>query len=90
MTEAAVQAFAERLQIDRAFRDRLTAANPEERLQIARESGFDVGPRDADAIRTLFGAEELSDEVLEDATGGFFPPPLMTQPLPGDIPGGPG
>ena len=72
VTDSAAQAFVERLSTDEGFRDQLAAApTPEERLRIANDAGFAVGPDDVGAIRSAVGIEELSDEDLEKVAGGM-------------------
>ena len=71
MTEETVRAFVERLSSDEAFRNRLAAApTPEERQEMAREAGYDLGAGDMPAIKAALGIEELSDEDLEKVAGG--------------------
>jgi predicted ribosomally synthesized peptide with nif11-like leader len=72
MTEETIKAFVERLSSDEAFRDRLAAApTPEERQEMARAAGYDVGAEDMPAIKSALGIEELSDEDLEKVAGGI-------------------
>ena len=72
MTEETIKAFVERLSSDEAFRDRLAAApTPEERQEMARAAGYDVGAEDMPAIKSALGIEELSDEDLEKVAGGM-------------------
>ena len=79
MTNDAAQAFVERLSTDEAFRDQLAAApSPEDRLRIANDAGFAVGPDDVGAIRSAAGIEELSDDDLEKVAGGMSDGEIMT------------
>ena len=72
MTEETVTAFVERLSSDEAFRNRLAAApTPEERQEMAREAGYDLGAGDMPAIKAALGIEELSDDDLEKVAGGI-------------------
>ena len=72
MTEETVRAFVERLSSDEAFRNRLAAApTPEERQEMAREAGYDLGAGDMPAIKAALGIEELSDDDLEKVAGGI-------------------
>ena len=72
MTGETVKAFVERLSSDEAFRDRLAAApTPEERQEMARAAGYDLGAGDMPAIKSTLGIEELSDVDLEKVAGGM-------------------
>ncbi|HXH97191.1 MAG TPA: Nif11-like leader peptide family RiPP precursor [Gaiellaceae bacterium] len=71
MTAETAEAFATRLRSDRAFLAKLAAAeSAEERLAVAREEGFDLGPDDVRAVQRSFGVEELSEQDLELVSGG--------------------
>lgn len=75
MSAEAATAFAERLKTDEAFQSEiLSAATPEERLDLAREAGFDLSVDDADTIKSALGIEEVSEEDLDRISGGVGAP----------------
>lgn len=70
MSEQGVRALLERAQADSAFREQLEAApSTEARRQVIEDAGFDVGPSDLAAFRSLAGVQELSEDDLERVAG---------------------
>ena len=75
MSAEAATAFAERLKTDEAFQSQIvSAASPEERLNLARDAGFDLSVDDADTVKSALGIEELSEEDLDRIAGGVGAP----------------
>ena len=71
MSQDGVQAFLDRVDKDESFRDQLLAADGKDaRIQLARDSGFDVTEEDFDEIRRQHETEELSEEDLQKIAGG--------------------
>jgi predicted ribosomally synthesized peptide with nif11-like leader len=72
-------AFIERLKGDALFQSRLAgAANPAERLVIAREEGFDLSRDDIATVRRTLGVQELSEADLERVAGGVGSTTIVT------------
>lgn len=76
MTTEAADAFVERLKTDAAFRSKVAGLeNPDERLALAREEGFDLSADDGPALKRALDVVELADAELEQVVGGIFEPP---------------
>jgi predicted ribosomally synthesized peptide with nif11-like leader len=72
MTTESAQAFAERLNADKAFQDQLAGlSTPEDRLRMAKDAGYTIEPADIDTIRSTMGVEDIADEDLERVAGGM-------------------
>src|SRR5262245_52799504 len=71
MSQAAVQAFVDRINEDETFRDQLVAAGSHDaRLQMAQDAGFDVSADDLAELRRQNNVEELSEDDLQKIAGG--------------------
>jgi predicted ribosomally synthesized peptide with nif11-like leader len=78
MSEASVRALLERAQSDPGFRERLESASTrEEKRQVVRDAGFDVGPDDLETLRSMAGIE-ISDSDLERIAGGMSTGSVIT------------
>ena len=70
MSEEQLKAFLEKVKTGTSLQDKLkAAASPEAALQIAKEAGFSITAEDIQSTQSA--PEELSDEELEGAAGGF-------------------
>jgi len=66
MSVESAKAFIERMTNDGEFREKIgKAKDKEERIKIVKEAGFDFKLEEIQSVRG-----ELSDELLDDATGG--------------------
>lgn len=71
MSAQGMTALYERLESDEAFRTRLEEArSPADKHRLVAAEGFDVDSADFSTLRSLAGANELSDEDLERVAGG--------------------
>ena len=69
MSEEQLKAFLEKVKADISLQEKLkAAASPEAALQIAKEAGFSITAEDIQSMQSA--TAELSDEELEEASGG--------------------
>lgn len=75
MSRDHLQRFSEAYKADSSLREALggLGKRPEAWRQRARELGFDLTPEEIKGLIT--GAEELSDDDLEEVAGGWDGPP---------------
>ena len=76
MSEEQLNAFLEKVKGDNTLQEKLkAAASPEAAIEIAKEAGFSISAED---IQSMQSTVELSDEELEEASGGTysFPPTI--------------
>ena len=70
MSEEQLKAFLEKVKADTSLQEKLkAAASPEAAIEIAKEAGFSITAEDIQLRQSA--TEQLSDEELEDAAGGF-------------------
>ena len=69
MSEEQLSAFLEQVKADTSLQDKLkAAASPEAAVEIAKEAGFAITAEDIQSMQSP--TAELSDEELEEASGG--------------------
>ena len=73
MSEDQLNAFLEKVKSDTSLQEKLkAAASPEAAMEIAKAAGFAITAEDIQSMQS--STVELSDEELEGAAGGFWPP----------------
>lgn len=71
MTVESAKEFYLRMGTDEAFMAQLDSASPEERINIAREAGYDFTEKDFEAATVqVLESDELSEDELETVAGG--------------------
>ena len=75
MSEEQLNAFLEKVKAYSLQEKLKAAASPEAAIEIAKEAGFSISAED---IQSMQSTVELSDEELEEASGGTysFPPTI--------------
>ena len=69
MSEEQRKAFLEKVKGDTSLQEKLkAAASPEAVMEIAKEAGFSITAEDIQSMQSA--TVELSDEELEEASGG--------------------
>ena len=77
MSEEQLNAFLEQIKADTSLQAKLkAAASPEAAIEIAKVAGFAITAEDIQSVQSP--TAELSDEELEEASGGTysFPPTI--------------
>ena len=73
MTVESAKAFYLRMGTDEAFMAQLDSASPEERINIAREAGYDFTQEDFEAATVqVLESDELTEDQLETVAGGVI------------------
>ena len=69
MSEEQLNAFLEKVKGDTSLQEkRKAAASPEAAVEVAKEAGFSITAEDIQSMQSP--TAELSDEELEEASGG--------------------
>ena len=69
MSEEQLKAFLEKVKGDTSLQEKLNAAaSPDGAVEIAKEAGFAITAEDMQSMQSA--TVELSDEELEEASGG--------------------
>ena len=73
MSEEQLEAFLEKVKTDTSLQEKLkAAASPEAAIDIAKAAGFSITAEDIQSMQSP--TAELSDEELEEASGGRLRP----------------
>ena len=69
MSEEQLNAFLEKVKADTTLQEKLkAAASPDAAVEIAKDAGFAITAEDIQSMQSA--TAELSDEELEEASGG--------------------